>query len=219
LICGSPDVVPQSSQSSTAATAVVISSIPVLQAMPIVHLAAGARHVVALTAAGLAYTWGVNTNACCGRRYPQHITVPVPIIMPPPSSSGSSNIKKLQEEEGEEGATTLPFHINHTSRIVPAGLTHWGAWNGLNQPMSLPNDVAITHAACGTDFTILVTRSGALVTCGSNRHGQLGLPLTNDMHTGTSLATDGKNNNNNDEDYNIIPQATTVKDSSLDNVL
>ena len=44
-----------------------------------------------------------------------------------------------------------------------------------NTPLP-PPDVAVADAACGGSHTILTTRSGKLLVCGSNDHGQLGYP-------------------------------------------
>lgn len=48
------------------------------------------------------------------------------------------------------------------------------------------DDVEITNVACGCDHTIFVNRSGHLLVCGSNYHGQLGIAATK-LHSTSAI--------------------------------
>jgi alpha-tubulin suppressor-like RCC1 family protein len=124
--------------------------IPALEDLPIVSVAAGHRHAVAVTAHGSAFAWGENSHGCLGREYPKATSVPVPIgvnsSISPPSGS-----------------------------MLPAPLSHWAYWDGESGHASIANDIAVVDAACGGEHTVLVTRSGRLLVCGSNSKGQLGM--------------------------------------------
>ena len=102
--------------------------IPSLIGFPLVGMSAGDGHACVVTGHGTAYTWGENRNGCCGREFPETLSLPVP----------------LKE----------PSHSSHS------------------------DDVAIAQVACGLDHTVLVTRSGHLLVCGSNYRGQLGIPVS-----------------------------------------
>ncbi|GAX11174.1 ubiquitin-protein ligase E3 A [Fistulifera solaris] len=120
---------------------------PALVGLPLAAVAAGKDHAVVLTAHGSAYAWGMNTSGCCGRGYPTELLSPVPVLTP-------------------------------TSQLeTPLGKTPFPNWSVSenNSKISLADDVAVVHAAAGNDHTVLVTRSGTLLVCGSNSKGQLGV--------------------------------------------
>mmetsp|Transcript_7395 Transcript_7395/g.18172 ORF Transcript_7395/g.18172 Transcript_7395/m.18172 type:complete len:1339 (-) Transcript_7395:2813-6829(-) len=121
---------------------------PALMGLPLVFIAAGDSHCVVVTAHGTCYAWGKNENGECGRPFPTSVKVPSPFIMP----------------------TTSLTVSNRSSTI-----RNWEFWDE-NMPISLADDVNITHAACGANHTVLVTKTGRLLVCGSNSKGQLGLP-------------------------------------------
>jgi hypothetical protein len=116
--------------------------------LPLVFIAAGDCHAVVVTAHGTCYAWGNNDMGQCGRQYPIRVKVPCPVIMPRTTLVAST------------GSTTI---------------TNWEFWE-TGRPISLAGDVNIAHAACGLNHTVLVTKTGRLLVCGSNESGQLGLP-------------------------------------------
>lgn len=127
--------------------------IPALEDLPLVAVAAGRRHAVAVTAHGSAFAWGENSNGCLGRAFPKSTSVPVPI--------------RVYTEQTVSSGPGLP-----------EPLSNWNYWNGREGRVSLADDIAVVDAACGDEHTVLVTRSGRLLVCGSNSHGQLGLDPT-----------------------------------------
>lgn len=127
-------------------------TIPVLDDLPLVGIAAGRRHVVVWTAHGSAFAWGENFFGACGREYPTMLAVPVPIKLP---------TSKLNEDDN----------------FLPHPLSSWAYTDKERRSVLIPDDVAVTNAACGSNHTVLVTRSGKLLVCGSNINGQLGLDM------------------------------------------
>lgn len=121
--------------------------IPALEDLPLVGIAAGRRHAVVLTAHGSAFAWGDNLDGQCGRAYPFKLSVPVP-IRPPADKARTVGI------------------------LLPPPLTNWAY---RDEHVSVADDMAVVHAACGSHHTVLVTRSGRLLVCGNNSRGQLGL--------------------------------------------
>jgi alpha-tubulin suppressor-like RCC1 family protein len=103
---------------------VVPSPITSLSIVPVVQLAAGSQHAVALSATGSVYVWG------CGKK-------------------------------GQLGV---------------------GSTNNLWSPSLVPalDAVEIAAVSCGQYFTALLTRQGAIYTCGENSCGQLGLGSSSD---------------------------------------
>ena len=113
--------------------------LPALVGLPIVSLAAGKSHAVVLTVFGTAYAWGDNASGCCGRPFPKVISSPVPMVTP-----------CQQSIETAIGTVQVPKYDHIGSTITVA------------------DEVAAVHAACGDTHTVLVTRSGRLLVCGSN---------------------------------------------------
>jgi alpha-tubulin suppressor-like RCC1 family protein len=124
---------------------------PALEALPLVLVAAGHQHAVVVTAHGTAYAWGSNPQGACGRECPNTLTVPVPIKVTP---------LKLRS-------------IHHQHSPFP----NWDVWQ-VGGPITLAEDVAVVHAACGEKHTVLVTKVGQLLVAGCNEEGQLGLDRT-----------------------------------------
>lgn len=121
--------------------------IPALEDLPLVSIAAGRRHAVAITAHGSAFAWGENSHGCLGRAFPKATTVPVPIRI---STSQSGD-------------------------RLPEPLSNWAVWDKSLGHVTIADDIAVVDAACGDEHTVLVTRSGRLLVCGNNSNGQLGV--------------------------------------------
>mmetsp|Transcript_16532 Transcript_16532/g.34920 ORF Transcript_16532/g.34920 Transcript_16532/m.34920 type:complete len:1375 (-) Transcript_16532:78-4202(-) len=58
---------------------------------------------------------------------------------------------------------------------VPVKAPSPSSQSGSGGRSMVSDDIAIVHVACGLEHTILVTRSGDLLVCGSNYRGQLGI--------------------------------------------
>jgi alpha-tubulin suppressor-like RCC1 family protein len=128
----------------------VPQTIPALEDLPLVGIAAGRRHAAVWTAHGSAFVWGENYFGACGREYPKKLSVPVPIKV-------SSRI------------------ITEIEKFLPHPLSNWAYKDSEHHMIALPDDVAVVYVACGSSHTVVVTRSGDLFVCGANSHGQLGL--------------------------------------------
>mmetsp|Transcript_8087 Transcript_8087/g.11776 ORF Transcript_8087/g.11776 Transcript_8087/m.11776 type:complete len:1158 (-) Transcript_8087:98-3571(-) len=129
------------------------SPLPALEGLPLVSIAAGDSHAVVVTAHGTAFAWGNNQSGCCGRPYPTTLLLPVPVRVP--------------ETTFESLGSKRPF-------------PNWGTWKNNGSAcdaVSLAEDVAVVHAACGREHTVLVTQSGRLLVCGANHDWQLGLDM------------------------------------------
>jgi ubiquitin-protein ligase E3 A len=166
-----------SSSTSSSSGVLVASSIPALQGLPLVSVSAGHHHAVVLTSSGTAYAWGLNEMGCCGRPFPKQLSIPVEMHVPlvlatthgggPPSPTNNN-----------ASITTARLSSSSSSKRNP--FPNWATWEENivrdgEDVLSLADDVAAVHAACGESHTVLVTRSGRLLVCGSNCHGQLGL--------------------------------------------
>ena len=149
LVCGVEDVTGFASEEARR----LPSPIPALEDLPLVSISAGRRHAVAITAHGTAFTWGDNSTGACGREYPEKFLIPVPF-----------------KTQATQSATK--------DKMLPDPLTGWMyTEDNVDQKhnVALSDDIAVVHAACGDGHTVLVTRSGRLLVCGSNEHGQIGL--------------------------------------------
>jgi alpha-tubulin suppressor-like RCC1 family protein len=134
-----------------------------LRGLPLIQIAPGSKHAVVVTSHGTAYALGCNEFGQCGRVFPKQLHVPVPISVP----------KTTHKAYGHGISTTSTALIN------------WNVWKS-GEPMAIADDVSVVHAACGKDHTVLVTKTGSLLVCGSNEQGQLGVRRDNES---TSYAT------------------------------
>ncbi|KAG7370642.1 HECT-domain ubiquitin-transferase [Nitzschia inconspicua] len=137
-----------------------------LQGLPLVHMAAGNKHAVVVTAHGTAYALGCNEFGQCGRMFPKQLHVPVPIAVP----------KTTDKRCGE------------STIVVSRSLPNWDVWKA-GEPLSLAEDVNIVHAACGKDHTVLLAKNGTLLVCGSNQRGQLGISTGDESSSVTAVQT------------------------------
>ena len=160
LICGSQDVVAWdypggNSVGSGGPTGRLQprypSGLAVLEGLPLIQVAAGARHVAVVTQGGMVYAWGHNENGCCGREFPESIHVPVSMLLPETRrvlpDQGLGDSKALQRQSYQQHQQT--------------SLVQWNAWEGPSAAVTLPDDVRVVHAACGLSHTVLLTQSGS----------------------------------------------------------
>lgn len=127
--------------------------VPGLSNLPIVSIAAGRRHAIALSTHGSAFAWGDNSSSNCGQPIPKSLSVPV-------------HVRPPVDQNSQTTAQSLPPPLtNWVRRELPAER---------KIKVALADEVAFVHATCGHDHTVLVTRSGKLVVFGSNCNGQLG---------------------------------------------
>lgn len=144
LACGVPEI----------AASKIPKAIPALKTLPIVKIAAGRRHALAVTSHGTAFAWGDNDAGQCGQAFPDKLTAPVMIHL------GGS----------KESHHVLPVPLSSWTRSE----THHDERENRTY-ISIPQKSSICHAACGNDHTILVSRSGSAYTFGSNADAQLGV--------------------------------------------
>ena len=149
------------SQPEAIKTPPLATTIPALQGLPLVAIAAGHHHAIVITSLGNAYAWGENTAGACGRPFPHQLSTPVEVHVP--ASSTAAAITATSNQTALVPAAEKPFQ-------------HWDD-SDPNNP-KLPDDVAIVHACAGLAHSCFVTRSGRLLVCGSNSHGQIGVTVT-----------------------------------------
>lgn len=78
--------------------------------------------------------------------------------------------------ENRNGSCARDFPKQLTLPLPVKAPSSTSSQNGSNNNRSMvSDDMAIQHVACGLEHTILVTRSGDLLVCGSNYRGQLGI--------------------------------------------
>lgn len=126
--------------------------ISALEGLPLVHMAAGNAHAVVVTSNGAAYAWGANENFQCGRKFPNAISVPLPI---------------------DVGASAFPLSPGAIDSELGNPFSNLGFWKK-DPPAFLADDVAVVDVACGGQHTTLCTRSGQLIVTCSNHQQQLG---------------------------------------------
>mmetsp|Transcript_470 Transcript_470/g.1072 ORF Transcript_470/g.1072 Transcript_470/m.1072 type:complete len:1462 (+) Transcript_470:89-4474(+) len=152
LLCGSQDVISWDHDTAGGPKPRYPSGLAVLECLPLIQVAAGARHVAVVTQGGMVYAWGHNSNGCCGREFPESIHVPVSMLLPETQrtlpSTGAENDKKYLQR--------YDYHQQQQHSMVL-----WDSWDDHNLRVSLPDDVRVVHAACGSAHTVLLTQSGS----------------------------------------------------------
>ncbi|KAJ3371428.1 hypothetical protein GGF31_003353 [Allomyces arbusculus] len=138
---------------------------------PVQRVACGWAHSAAVTENGDLYVWGDNTSAQSdGRQAEKQLLMPVLVDL---------------------GARVVHVAcgLRHTAAITTTGdLYVWGA-NRHGQcgvgvastiqsmPYRVPIDTRVIDVACGSHHTIVLLETGAVLTFGHNKFGQLGVPM------------------------------------------
>ena len=134
------------------------------------QLAAGASHVVALGSDGFVYTWGYNGDGELGNGTTQSNSLPAKALTP-------AGVTFTEVAAGEY----------HTVAIASDGSVYtWGSNTfgelGIGSTASsstpvkakTPAGVTFTHAAAGTNSTLVLASDGSAYAWGSNQSGELG---------------------------------------------
>ncbi len=135
----------------------------------IVLLAAGARHTLALDAAGKVWAWGADDFGQLGRGDT--------VGTPPPEASP-------REVVGLDGAVSIAAGRHHSAAIISGGVpVLWGggyagqlgqgARAGSRAPISLAGLTAIRFLSLGTAHSLALGEDGAAHAWGAGRRGQL----------------------------------------------
>ncbi|XP_073327616.1 probable E3 ubiquitin-protein ligase HERC4 [Pagrus major] len=143
----------------------------VLCKIPVLQVACGSQHSVALTKDGQVYTWGQDSRGQLGLGKSQTSTDS------PQHLRSLSAIPLVQIAAGGEQSFALS---------VSGGVFGWGRNDcgqlGLGDRTDRHTPTAVhclnmkktVHISCGKDHTVTLTKDGAVFTFGSGQHGQLG---------------------------------------------
>jgi len=138
---------------------------------PIVQIAAGAQHALLLGSDGCVYALGSNACAQLGMngRFKRETPTPIPALTGTPVrfiTSGDFHCVAV-----DAGGTAFSWGRNKY------GQCGQGVTTGACLPKQMDTGAfCILSAACGSNHTALVSRSGRLLTCGQNTAGQCGVP-------------------------------------------
>ena len=144
---------------------------------PIMQIAAGSHHSLALTSTGQVFAFGLNTSGQLGSTA-NSTPNPVPALVQFPLaarfitriSAGSSHSLALTL-----GGQLYAFGDNDYGELGNAVNTGGNTPNPTPAPVSLPGAVgAIVQISAGDLFSMAVTSSGQLYAFGENQSGQLG---------------------------------------------
>jgi hypothetical protein len=143
-------------------------SVPVKLSYPVVAIAAGVRHFLALDETGQVWGWGGNefhqVSACLAPKTLVERPTPVPELV---------------------GQRVIAVSAGgyYSAALTDGGLVYvWGVqvaergmirWHG-NQPVLLPAAYPVSHISAGANHLILRTEDDALWGIGCGYHGQLG---------------------------------------------
>jgi alpha-tubulin suppressor-like RCC1 family protein len=151
---------------------------------PVVAVAAGSSHSLALTAAGQVYAWGANLFGQLGDGTTTDSDVPVLVSFP-----------------GGVRVTAIAAGGDHSLALTSTGQVYgWGAntdgqlGNGSttssDQPVlaQAPTGVSLTAIAAGTGHSLALSSGGVAYSWGFNGSGQLGDGTTTDSLTMTAVS-------------------------------
>ena len=156
-------------------------------------VAAGTRHSIAVTSRGQIFTWGLFQNGRLGRDASQDPRIPalVSIDWSGRTLDGSRRPDPLDLEMDEEGAVLrVACGDNHSLAVTRDGAVFaWGNGSsgqlglGSFSDVSFPQQVfalsnpaiEILQVAAGSVHSAFLTKTGFVLTCGTNSIGQLGI--------------------------------------------
>jgi len=162
----------------------------------VVAVAAGANHSLALTKDGLVYAWGYNYNGQLG--YPtsgDHSVYAVPVSVPSDAAGDTTPLTNV---------VAIAAHGNSSLALLGDGTVYGWGYNGYGQlgagttgdnssgsyparvvspgdPTRPLSDVAAI--AAGLNFSLFLTKDGAVYAAGNNTNGQLGAGNTTGSST------------------------------------
>lgn len=137
----------------------------------VVQVVAGGNHTIALLQDGRIFSWGQNSYGQLG------------------NTGKSSNVPQLIADFEGVPLICIAAGTNHSVAVTCSGLVFaWGRNHKGQLGLGHENDVfkpteitalraqSIRHVTCGEEHTLFLTAEGGVFVCGSNVHGQLGLP-------------------------------------------
>ena len=150
------------------------ATLPELECLPIVSIAAGKNHAAVVTAMGSVLAWGKNAHGCCGRASPKVLYVPVPIRIPTGTACDSEDSPQLFPGD-DTAVVQAACGAEHTvlvtisGRVFVCGANREGQLGlaGGNEVVEfhvvpLPLDAKIVNAQAGEAHTLLTDDAGDL---------------------------------------------------------
>ena len=152
-------------------------------------VACGEHHTVILTQpGGTVYTCGINSQGQLGRGNPTPESAALPSVVDALSAIPIAHIasgahhcfatsitgRAFSWGRNKYGQLGLGVEINEKTSIVRTPqpiVSLLGSWA---EDENVASALCVENVACGGDHTAIVTRSGHLLSCGRNEHGQLG---------------------------------------------
>jgi ubiquitin-protein ligase E3 A/E3 ubiquitin-protein ligase HERC4 len=153
----------------------VPKQLPTLVGLPLVGMAAGDGHAVVITAHGTAFVWGENRHSCCGREYPNELTVPLAMKLPSCQSlsgGGCGDGLNIPDEVAIQDAACGLEHtilVTRSGRLLVCGNNNFGqlgiAASELNSsntviPMNHPNGGRFVSAEAGIANSLILDDAG-----------------------------------------------------------
>ena len=142
----------------------VVSNLP-----PVVQVACGFAHTLAVTEGGLVYSWGSGAvgNGSLETQWTP-VLVPLPAHYLATSVSSGFNHSAILGNTSEKQGQLLVFGSGEKGQL--------GTGKALQElyPVPVPQSTSYTQVACGWLFTLVVACDGTVLSCGTNEKGQLG---------------------------------------------
>ncbi len=148
---------------------------------PVVTIASGGNHSLALTASGALYAWGLNSNGQLGNGSTTNSSTPVAVTGLPTG----------------DPVIAIAGGSDHNLALTASGTVYAWGYNGQGElgngnttnsstPVAvtgLPSSDPVITIAAGDEHSLALTASGALYAWGYNADGQLGDGSTTDSST------------------------------------
>ena len=165
----------------------------------VLRVACGLRHVVALTADGKGFAWGLNKDGQLGLGHQRHITAPQQLQLP----EGCNPFH--QWVDAACGLAHTLGAVRGTDRSMGMTVYAWGDGSAgclgtgdavtCARPVPVPLEDTVSFGddlvqmACGSHHSLLLSREGAVFTFGLAADGRLGLPRSAPTHRPAPLAS------------------------------
>lgn len=157
--------------------------IPKLIGICITAVACGAGHSVVISSDGQVYTWGVGKQGQLGLGSHENVQEPVIVMSLQKKtvtavSCGISHTFYLMENNDVFSTGSNNFGqlgLESYQSVAAARRTSSGSLVHTPSLVPLDPEVRVMHIACGGAHTLILLENGAVLSCGSNSCGQLGL--------------------------------------------
>lgn len=147
----------------------------------------GSSYTLAVTTIGQVYSWGTNLYGALAQGNQNHCLPRPTLIMS--FAHQSIQIARVSANFNHTlflGWDSLVYGVgkfdNGQLGVHPSDISSHSDFYSIFEPICIPLDYQVTNVQAGRDFSLFLTASQEVLSCGANSKGQLGLGDTSDSY-------------------------------------